>query len=193
MAPWPTTSLPSASLPLPPALYKSPATPWSSPSQPSPLPFSHCRARSLLAPFFLAETLPPELAHTSSPELVLAGGTVCAHPGHLDRAPFRSSASVTDHQRRRAERSSLLYALVGSRPSWPWSSLPASELARATPRRPCPHHSSIIHHPWSLTGIRAPPSKRIVGVTPFVIDVIAQHTNWTIRAHAVRRHPFTQG
>jgi hypothetical protein len=30
--------------------------------------------------------------------------------------------------------------------------------------------------------VRTPPSKRIAGVTPSVVDAIAQHTNWTIRA-----------
>jgi hypothetical protein len=40
---------------------------------------------------------------------------------------------------------------------------------------PCPPRSSIVRHPWSLTRTHAPPSKRIAGVTPSVVDVTVQH------------------
>jgi hypothetical protein len=47
--------------------------------------------------------------------------------------------------------------------------------------------------------VHAPPSERIAGVTPSVINAIAQHTNWTIDAqrrassHHDQIPPFTQG
>jgi hypothetical protein len=40
---------------------------------------------------------------------------------------------------------------------------------------PCPLRSSIVHHPWSLTGTHAPPSERIARVMSSVVDVTAQH------------------
>jgi hypothetical protein len=40
-----------------------------------------------------------------------------------------------------------------SRPPCLSPSLPAPKLARAAPRRSCPRRSSIVRHPWSLTGI----------------------------------------
>jgi hypothetical protein len=77
--------------------------------------------------------------------------------------------------------------------SCPSPSLPAPELAHAAPRRPCPRHSSIVRHPWSLTGTHAPPSERIARITSSAVDATAQHTNWTIRAspHRDQIPPFT--
>jgi hypothetical protein len=140
----------------------------------------------------------PHYLHSSSMNAI--------HGSHEDRSPFpppEAPLSPSPPSINWTLSSSLLLpypsslppqapSLSPTRPHCRWSSstpspsLPAPELARGTPRRPCPHHSSIVHHPWSLTGIRAPPSKRIVGVTPSVIDAIAQHTNWTIRASRCR-------
>jgi hypothetical protein len=73
-------------------------------------------------------------------------------------------------------------------------------VARAAPCRPRPRrrpaHAVPSSPPDSLRpsagappvpvrhspSVRAPPSKRIAGVTPSVVDAIAQHTNWTINA-----------
>jgi hypothetical protein len=44
-----------------------------------------------------------------------------------------------------------------------------------------------VRHPWSLAEVRAPPSERIAGTTPFAIDATTQHTNWTIRASPSER------
>jgi hypothetical protein len=53
-------------------------------------------------------------------------------------------------------------------------------------RSPC---LPVVRHPWSLAEVRAPPSERIAGTTPFAVDATTQHPG--DRTHAVRRRPFT--
>jgi hypothetical protein len=83
----------------------------------------------------------------------------------------------------------------------PESTPPRHRSAHAHPlSNPCPRAQQHHRSPSCLAGVRphrsqsvephrksCPPSKRIAGVTPFIVDAIAQHTNWTIRASPSER------
>jgi hypothetical protein len=144
------------------------------------------RPRTPPFPQLLVHALSPCFSHSSHASALLLLFVVLRNTSpELRPSPSRhlTSASLTSPPDP-AHRASL---------SCPSPSLPAPELAHAAPRRPCPRHSSIVRHPWSLTGTHAPPSERIVGITSSAVDATAQHTNWTIRAspHRDQIPPFT--
>ena len=94
-------------------LYKIPAEPFLLPAQ----------ARSLLAPSFLAETSPPELAHSASPELVpTVPELVRAAPRHpqqrhvLASCPARAVPPRRREARRRTVRICTPFAIRGASP-----------------------------------------------------------------------------
>jgi hypothetical protein len=60
------------------------------------------------------------------------------------------------------------------------SDLPRPSAVHRSSARACAPY--VVRHPWSLAGVRAPPSKRIAGITSSAVDATTQHTNWTIRS-----------